>query len=603
CGTLLCAIGCSVSPTNIQSIHFTVYSVKRFETYWPMMEFYYFATLSKNVHNSNVNSYFVKVLNILCFLKESHLKSPLVDALQLKVPYFFTNAERNSMLAAARIAGLNCLRLMNDTTAAALTYGIYKDFPAADEKATIVAFVDMGHSAFQVSICAFNKGKFKVLATAFDPYLGGRNFDEILVEYFCSEFKTKYKLDVKSNIRAFLRLNEECEKLKKLISTNSIDIPLNIECLMNDLDVTGKMNRAQFEELCAELLKRIEIPVKSVMEQINFKPEDISAVEIIGGAIRIQAVKEKIIQLFGKNISTTLNADEAIAKGCALQCAILSPAFKVREFCIIDVVPFPIIMKWTTKKNAPEEIQEIFSQNDPVPASRILTFVRKGPFELEASFKDSKSFSQPEKNIGKAKNENSIVKIKVIIDTDGIFSVSNAFIVEEHTEDTSVEKESNFSPSISIESSTPGTSDSGSIEVSNSFKSISINNKNLHLYSTLHLPMAKNMLFIVEMRELDRLEEERNDARNDVEEYLYSFRSSLYGPNFSEKDRIKMLGYLNQIEEWLYEEGENVAKQVYLDKLLELKVSIRNVSFSIGHRSEQQLGLVHTIQNKIDVTI
>ncbi|XP_042190448.1 heat shock protein 105 kDa isoform X2 [Callorhinchus milii] len=237
----------------------------------------------------------------------------------MKVPYFFTNAERNSMLAAARIAGLNCLRLMNDTTAAALTYGIYKDFPAADEKATIVAFVDMGHSAFQVSICAFNKGKFKVLATAFDPYLGGRNFDEILVEYFCSEFKTKYKLDVKSNIRAFLRLNEECEKLKKLISTNSIDIPLNIECLMNDLDVTGKMNRAQFEELCAELLKRIEIPVKSVMEQINFKPEDISAVEIIGGAIRIQAVKEKIIQLFGKNISTTLNADEAIAKGCALQ--------------------------------------------------------------------------------------------------------------------------------------------------------------------------------------------------------------------------------------------------------------------------------------------
>ncbi|XP_042190447.1 heat shock protein 105 kDa isoform X1 [Callorhinchus milii] len=271
-----------------------------------------------NEQHFSIEQITAMLLSKLKSTAEIDLKRPVSDCV-ISVPYFFTNAERNSMLAAARIAGLNCLRLMNDTTAAALTYGIYKDFPAADEKATIVAFVDMGHSAFQVSICAFNKGKFKVLATAFDPYLGGRNFDEILVEYFCSEFKTKYKLDVKSNIRAFLRLNEECEKLKKLISTNSIDIPLNIECLMNDLDVTGKMNRAQFEELCAELLKRIEIPVKSVMEQINFKPEDISAVEIIGGAIRIQAVKEKIIQLFGKNISTTLNADEAIAKGCALQ--------------------------------------------------------------------------------------------------------------------------------------------------------------------------------------------------------------------------------------------------------------------------------------------
>uniref|UniRef100_A0A4W3K552 Uncharacterized protein n=1 Tax=Callorhinchus milii TaxID=7868 RepID=A0A4W3K552_CALMI len=184
--------------------------------------------------------------------------------------------------------------------------------------------------------------------------------------------------------------------------------------------------------------------------------------------------------------------------------------------------------------------QEIFSQNDPVPASRILTFVRKGPFELEASFKDSKSFSQPEKNIGhfvilvpQAKNENSIVKIKVIIDTDGIFSVSNAFIVEEHTEDTSVEKESNFSPSISIESSTPGTSDSGSIESKSSLDSI-------------------EYIALVQIAKLKQQSEPEVETEH-------------------HHDRIKMLGYLNQIEEWLYEEGENVAKQVYLDKLLELK--------------------------------
>ncbi|XP_012892698.1 PREDICTED: heat shock 70 kDa protein 4-like [Dipodomys ordii] len=101
----------------------------------------------------------------------------------------------------------------------------------------------MGHSAYQVSICAFNRGKLKVLATAFDTTLGGRKFDEVLVNHFCEEFGKKYKLDIKSKIRALLRLSQECEKLKKLMSANASDLPLSIECFMNDVDVSGTMNR------------------------------------------------------------------------------------------------------------------------------------------------------------------------------------------------------------------------------------------------------------------------------------------------------------------------------------------------------------------------
>lgn len=157
----------------------------------------------------------------------------------------------------------------------ALAYGIYKqDLPAPEEKPRNVVFVDMGHSSFQVSIAAFNKGKLKVsltfifqfkcslltpqaqcqffarqvLATAFDPYLGGCNFDEVLVDYFCEEFKGKYKLNVRDNPRALLRLHQECEKLKKLMSANSSDLPLNIECFMNDMDVSSRMNRFRFWE-------------------------------------------------------------------------------------------------------------------------------------------------------------------------------------------------------------------------------------------------------------------------------------------------------------------------------------------------------------------
>uniref|UniRef100_A0A673J150 Heat shock 105/110 protein 1 n=1 Tax=Sinocyclocheilus rhinocerous TaxID=307959 RepID=A0A673J150_9TELE len=163
---------------------------------------------------------------------------------------------RASVLDAAKIAGLNCLKLMNDSTAVALNYGIYKEgLPGCDENPKIVAFVDMGHSALQVSVCAFNKGKLKVLSTAFDPYLGGKDFDQRLVEYFCAEFKSKYKMDVKSKARAMLRLTQECEKLKKLMSSNSTDILLNIECFISDKDVCEKMNRyVSVRLLCKNLL-------------------------------------------------------------------------------------------------------------------------------------------------------------------------------------------------------------------------------------------------------------------------------------------------------------------------------------------------------------
>eukprot|EP00064_Thunnus_orientalis_P015379 superscaffoldBa00002840_g15431 len=173
---------------------------------------------------------------------ESALKKPVADCV-ISVPSYFTDAERRSVMDAAQIAGLNCLRLMNETTAVTLAYGIYKqDLPAPEEKPRIVVFVDLGHSGYQVSVCAFNKGKLKILASAFDSELGGKDFDDILVNHFCEEFGKKYKLDVKSKPRALVRLYQECEKLKKLMSANSSDLPLNIECFMNDIDVTGKLN-------------------------------------------------------------------------------------------------------------------------------------------------------------------------------------------------------------------------------------------------------------------------------------------------------------------------------------------------------------------------
>ncbi|XP_065757706.1 heat shock protein 105 kDa isoform X2 [Muntiacus reevesi] len=523
---------------------------------------------------------------------ENNLKKPVTDCV-ISVPSFFTDAERRSVLDAAQIVGLNCLRLMNDMTAVALNYGIYKqDLPSLDEKPRIVVFVDMGHSAFQVSACAFNKGKLKVLGTAFDPFLGGKNFDAKLVEHFCTEFKTKYKLDAKSKIRALLRLYQECEKLKKLMSSNSTDLPLNIECFMNDKDVSGKMNRAQFEELCADLLQKIEAPLYSLMEQTQLKVEDVSAVEIVGGTTRIPAVKEKIAKFFGKDVSTTLNADEAVARGCALQCAILSPAFKVREFSVTDAVPFPISLVWSHDSEDAEGVHEVFSRNHAAPFSKVLTFLRSGPFELEAFYSDPQGVPYPEAKIGRfivqnvsaqKDGEKSRVKVKVRVNTHGIFTISTASMVEkvpaEENEVSSLEADMDCQNQRPPENPDAEANEKKVDQPPEAKKpKIKVVNVELPIEANLVWQLGKDLLNMYietegKMIMQDKLEKERNDAKNAVEEYVYEFRDKLCGPyeKFTcEQDHQKFLRLLTETENWLYEEGEDQAKQAYVDKLEEL---------------------------------
>uniref|UniRef100_T1E692 Heat shock 70 kDa protein 4 n=1 Tax=Crotalus horridus TaxID=35024 RepID=T1E692_CROHD len=551
---------------------------------------------------------------------ENALKKPVVDCV-VSVPCFYTDAERRSVMDATQIAGLNCLKLINETTAVALAYGIYKqDLPALEEKPRNVVFVDLGHSAYQVSVCAFNKGKLKVLATAFDTMLGGRKFDEVLVNYFCEEFGKKYKLDIKSNIRPLLRLSQECEKLKKLMSANASDLPMNIECFMNDIDVSGTMNRGKFLEMCDDLLARIEPPLRSALDQAKLKKEDVCAVEIVGGATRIPAVKERISKFFGKELSTTLNADEAVTRGCALQCAILSPAFKVREFSITDLVPYPISLKWNSPAEEGISDCEVFPKNHAAPFSKVLTFYRKEPFTLEAYYSSPKELPYPnsaiaqflvQKVIPQKDGSSSKVKVKVRVNIHGIFSVSSASLVEvhkseeneepmetdQHTKDEekmqidqeeqqkSEEQQQQTQVENKTESEEMETSQAGSKEKKTDqppqAKKAKVKTTTVDLPIENHLvwQIGKDMLNLFienegKMIMQDKLEKERNDAKNAVEEYVYEMRDklcSVYEKFVSEEDRNSFTLKLEDTENWLYEEGEDQPKQVYIDKLVELK--------------------------------
>uniref|UniRef100_A0A7N8YH30 Heat shock protein 4a n=1 Tax=Mastacembelus armatus TaxID=205130 RepID=A0A7N8YH30_9TELE len=536
----------------------------------------------------------------------------------IKVPSYFTDAERRSVMDAAQIAGLNCLRLMNETTAVTLAYGIYKqDLPAPEEKPRIVVFVDLGHSGYQVSVCAFNKGKLKILATAFDSELGGKDFDDILVNHFCEQFGKKYKLDVKSKPRALVRLYQECEKLKKLMSANSSDLPLNIECFMNDIDVSSTLNRGHFEEMCAELLAKVEGPLRSVMEQAKLKKEDIYAVEIVGGASRMPAIKERISRFFGKELSTTLNADEAVARGCALQCAILSPAFKVREFSITDVVPYSISLKWNSAAEDGVSDCEVFPKNHAAPFSKVLTFYRKEPFTLEAYYNNPKELPYPSTTIGQfliqnvvpqASGESAKVKVKVRVNIHGVFSVSSASLVEViktpegeepmETDQTVKEEESKMQvdqedQKLEADGTGDKKSETEEMETTEDARQEKKNDQppqakkpkvktktvELPIENSLHWQLSSEVLNMFVENEgkmimQDKLEKERNDAKNNVEEYVYDMRDKLHGvleKFVNEADRDAFSLKLEDTENWLYEDGEDQQKQVYIDKLAELK--------------------------------
>merc|ERR1719183_1732893 len=331
--------------------------------------------------------------------------TPVHDCV-LAVPAYFTDAERHAMLDSAKIVGLNVLRLMHDTTAAALSYGIYKtDLPA--DKPTNVVFLDMGASDTTVSIVSFVKGKLTVLSTACDRHLGGRDFNELLVDNFRNEWLEKHKIDAYTNPKAMFRLRTAADKQKKILSANA-NAPISVECFMNDIDVKGVMERDHFATMCEPLFEKLQKVIQRAFDGCGLPMEEIASVEVLGGSVRIPAVQEMLAKFFGRECSKTLNFDECVAKGCALQCAMLSPAFKVRDFSVNDVSMYPIVLSWNSTAGGGAEGMEVegdeageaaapktgsntvvFTKFNSIPNTKMLTFYRKETFTLTAAYSDA----------------------------------------------------------------------------------------------------------------------------------------------------------------------------------------------------------------------
>merc|ERR1719156_53609 len=241
---------------------------------------------------------------------------------------------------AGSIAGLNVLRIINEPTAAAIAYGLDKK---GDEKNVLI--FDLGGGTFDVSLLTIEEGIFEVKATAGDTHLGGEDFDNRMVDYFLTEFKRKFKKDLKSNQRALRRLRTACERAKRTLSS-STQAHIEIDSLFEGIDFNSTITRARFEDLNMDYFRKCMDPVEKVMRDAKVSKGQVHEVVLVGGSTRIPKVQSMLTDFFnGKALNKSINPDEAVAHGAAVQAAILSgdsEAQGIGDVLLLDVAPLSL---------------------------------------------------------------------------------------------------------------------------------------------------------------------------------------------------------------------------------------------------------------------
>ncbi|KAJ7621125.1 heat shock protein 70 family [Roridomyces roridus] len=524
----------------------------------------------------------------------NELKTGVTDVV-IAVPGWYTDLQRRALLDAAAIAGLNPLRLINDTTAVALGYGITKSDLPEPENPRHVVFVDVGHSSLSASVVAYSKGQLVVKSAAYDRNLGGRDIDYALVRHFSEEFTTKYKIDVLSNPKATFRLAAACEKLKKVLSANA-ESPLNVESIMNDVDATSKLSREEMEGLVSGVLDRIVAPLQRVLADSGLTLDEIDAVELVGGSTRVPAVRARIQEAFpGKVLSTTLNQDEAIARGSTFCCAILSPVFRVRDFHTHDITHYPIKVQWEASPTDPEEDTEltVFQQGDKLPSTKVLSFYRRDTFDLEAQYAEPSGLPGginpwlghfTAKNVpADPKGDSTCVRVKTRINAHGIMSFEGAYVeeVEEKDEPAPMDVDA------PAEGATPPPKKRRVKKIEVPFIATS---SSLDKSVVETLREQENA-----MHAADKLVMDTEDRKNALEEYVYDMRGKLderYASFVQADEKAKLLVALQEAEDWLYtEEGEDATKSAYVQRLDALKVLGDPITFRYKEHEGRQAAI------------